>query len=160
MPQQYTYPGVYIEEIPSGVRTITGVSTSIAAFVGWAKKGPTDKAQRILSWQDYERQFGGLDIRSPLGYAVYSFFANGGRDAYVIRLVDDTAVAAHQAIDGKLTLTAMSPGEWGNHYGFKTLIRSDDATKFRLQVLYFNNITDTDDLGIVVESFENHLHES
>ncbi len=155
MPQQLTYPGVYIEEIPSGVRTITGVATSIAAFVGWAKKGPTDKAQRILSWQDYERQFGGLDIRSPLGYAVYSFFANGGRDAYVIRLVDDTAVAAHQAIDGKLTLTAMSPGEWGNHYGFKTLIRSDDATKFRLQVLYFNNITDTDDLGVVVESFEN-----
>ena len=155
MPQQYTYPGVYIEEIPSGVRTITGVATSIAAFVGWANKGPTDKAQRILSWSDYERQFGGLDIRSPLGYAVYSFFANGGRDAYIVRLVDDTAVAAEQPIDGKLTLTAMSPGEWGNHYGFSTLIRSDDATKFRLQVLYFNKITDADALGIVVESFEN-----
>jgi len=36
MPQQLTYPGVYIEEIPSGVRTISGVATSIAAFVGWA----------------------------------------------------------------------------------------------------------------------------
>ncbi len=152
---QYTYPGVYIEEIPSGVRTITGVATSIAAFVGWAKKGPTDKAQRILSWQDYERQFGGLDIGSPLGYAVYSFFANGGRDAYVIRLVDDTAVAAQEPIDGKLTLTAMSPGEWGNHYRFSTLIRSDDTTKFRLQVLYFNKVTDDDPLGVVVESFEN-----
>jgi uncharacterized protein len=155
MPTQLTYPGVYIEEIPSGVRTITGVATSIAAFVGWAKKGPTDKAQRILSWQDYERQFGGLDVRSPLGYAIYSFFANGGRDAYVIRLVDDTAVAAQKVIDAKLTLTATSPGEWGKHYGFKILIRSDDATKFRLQVLFFNNITGPDDSGIVVESFEN-----
>src|SRR5512139_2851193 len=124
MPVTPTFPGVYIEEIPSGVRTITGVATSIAAFVGWANKGPTDRAQRILSWPDYERQFGGLDVRSPLGYAVYSFFANGGRDAYVIRLVDNTAVAALKAIDGKFTLTAMSPGEWGNHYRFKTLIRT------------------------------------
>lgn len=60
MPQQLTYPGVYIEEIPSGVRTISGVATSIAAFIGWAKKGPIDKAQRILSWQDFERYFEGL----------------------------------------------------------------------------------------------------
>ena len=45
-----TYPGVYIEEIPSGVRTITGVATSIAAFVGWTPKGPTDRAELLLSW--------------------------------------------------------------------------------------------------------------
>lgn len=155
MPQQLTYPGVYIEEIPSGVRTITGVATSIAAFIGWATKGPTDRAQRVLSWPDFERRFGGLDIRSHLGYAVYSFFANGGRDAYVIRLVDATAAAAQIPLGGILTLTAMSQGEWGNHYGFRTLIRSDEPTKFRLQVVFFNKIEDADDKGIVVESFEN-----
>ena len=77
MPAPLTYPGVYIEELPSGVRTITGVSTSIAAFVGWAPKGPVDRAQRILSWQDYERFFGGLHQRSLLSYAVSHFFANG-----------------------------------------------------------------------------------
>src|SRR5882724_5101879 len=55
MPVQVSYPGVYIEEIPSGVRTITGVATSIAAFVGWAPKGPVDHAQRVLSWADYDR---------------------------------------------------------------------------------------------------------
>jgi len=33
----FTYPGVHIEEIPSGQQTITGVATSIAAFLGWAK---------------------------------------------------------------------------------------------------------------------------
>ena len=38
MPISVTYPGVYIEEIPSGVQTITGVATSIAAFVGWAPR--------------------------------------------------------------------------------------------------------------------------
>jgi len=70
MPVTPTYPGVYIEEIPSGVRTITGVATSIAAFVGWAPKGPTDTAGLVLSWEDYYRQYGGLDARSRLGYAV------------------------------------------------------------------------------------------
>ena len=42
MPATLSYPGVYIEEIPSGVRTITGVATSITAFIGRAASGPTD----------------------------------------------------------------------------------------------------------------------
>src|SRR5215470_951248 len=87
MPVTPTYPGVYIEEIPSGVRTITGVATSIAAFVGWAGKGPTDSAGLVLSWADFERLYGGLDARSRLGYAVSQFFANGGQQAYIVRLV-------------------------------------------------------------------------
>ena len=62
MPVPLTYPGVYIEEIPSGVRPIAGVATSIAAFIGWAPKGPTDSAQLVLSWLDYERKFGGLEV--------------------------------------------------------------------------------------------------
>ena len=86
MPVTTTYPGVYIEELPSGVRTIAGVATSIAAFIGWAPQGPTDRAQLVLSWPDFVRQFGGLDSRSLLGYAVSQFFANGGQQAYIIRL--------------------------------------------------------------------------
>ena len=50
MPVSPTYPGVYIEEVPSGVRTITGVATSITAFAGWAPKGPNDKAKLVLNW--------------------------------------------------------------------------------------------------------------
>src|SRR5262245_58903044 len=87
MPVAVNYPGVYIEELPSGVRTITGVATSICAFVGWAAKGPVDRAELILSWPDFERKFGGLNPLSYLGYAVYQFFANGGQRAYVVRLV-------------------------------------------------------------------------
>jgi hypothetical protein len=64
MPVTPTYPGVYIEELPSGVHTITGVATSIAAFIGWAPKGPTTRAQLVLSWADFTNQFGGLDSRS------------------------------------------------------------------------------------------------
>ena len=88
MPVAVSYPGVYVEEIPSGVRTITGVATSITVFVGWAAKGPTDRAELVLSWTDFERKFGGLDNRSYLGYSVYHFFSNGGSTAYIMRLAD------------------------------------------------------------------------
>jgi phage tail sheath protein FI len=40
MPVTPTYPGVYIEELPSAVRTITAVSTSVTAFVGSIRRGP------------------------------------------------------------------------------------------------------------------------
>lgn len=73
MPISPTFPGVYIEELPSGVRTITGVATSITAFVGWAPKGPTDRAELVLSWADYERKFGGLDSDSLMSYGSISF---------------------------------------------------------------------------------------
>src|SRR4051812_36143696 len=87
MPLQLSYPGVYVEEVSSGVRTISGVATSIGLFIGWAARGPTDKAKRIFSFSDYERTYGGLDLRTPLGYSVKQFFDNGGSDAHVIRLV-------------------------------------------------------------------------
>ena len=79
MPVTTSYPGVYIEELPSSIRTIAGVATSIAAFIGWAPRGPTAQAQRVLSWSDFSAQFGGLDSRSLLGYAVSHFFMNGGQ---------------------------------------------------------------------------------
>ena len=54
MPATLSYQGVYIEEIPSGVRTITGVTTSITAFIGRAASGPTDDPVLINSWADFE----------------------------------------------------------------------------------------------------------
>jgi phage tail sheath protein FI/uncharacterized protein YjdB len=87
--QSFTYPGVYIEEVPSGVHTITGVATSIAAFIGWAPQGPVTEATLVQSWSDYASQFGGLDSRSRLGYAVNQFFGNGGQQCYIVRLVWD-----------------------------------------------------------------------
>ena len=89
MPATLTYPGVYIEEIPSGVHTITGVATSIAAFIGWAPKGATDRAARFLAWPITSASLAGLDSRSVLGYAVNHFFLNGGQRCYVIRLADE-----------------------------------------------------------------------
>src|SRR6266550_955749 len=86
MPAALTYPGVYVEEIPSGVRTITGVATSIAAFVGRAKSGPTNDPVTINNFGDFERIFGGLWTDSPMSFAVRDFYLNGGAQAIIVRL--------------------------------------------------------------------------
>src|SRR5829696_6384726 len=91
MPIPPTYPGVYIEEVPSTVRVITGVSTSTTAFIGLAKKGPTDYATTIHSFADYERIFGGLWKESNMSYAIYQYFLNGGTDAVIVRVVPQDA---------------------------------------------------------------------
>ncbi|UBF24843.1 phage tail sheath subtilisin-like domain-containing protein [Kovacikia minuta CCNUW1] len=113
MPVTPTYPGVYIEEIPSGVRTITGVATSITAFIGRSRKGLANEAVRIQSYADFERQFGGLWSESSLSYAVQQFFIHGGKDAIIVRVFTKDAATATIAL-GSLTLAAASPGSWGN----------------------------------------------
>jgi hypothetical protein len=81
---------VYIEELSSGVHTITGVATSIAAFIGWANQGPIDAAVLVESWSDFEAHYGGLTnyngTPNYLGYAVNQFFSNGGTQAYIVRI--------------------------------------------------------------------------
>lgn len=120
MPMTLTYPGVYIEEIPSGVRTITGVATSITAFIGRAQRGETNKAITINSFGDFERLFGGLWINSQLGFAIRDFYLNGGSQAIMVRLYrGDEGVGAKPAkskiMAGGVTLEAVSEGTWGSN---------------------------------------------
>jgi phage tail sheath protein FI len=99
MPATLTYPGVYIQEIPSGVRTIVGVATSITAFIGRTRRGPTNDPITINGFADFERIFGGLWELSPVSFAVRDFYRNGGSRAVIVRLyapffADDAARAA------------------------------------------------------------------
>ena len=64
MPEQPAYPGVYIEEISTGNRTIAGVATSVTAFLGAAARGPVNKATPISGFADFEEFFGGLSVGS------------------------------------------------------------------------------------------------
>ena len=120
MPVAVSYPGVYIQEVSSGVRTITGVATSITAFVGRALRGPVDEPVTITSYADFERVFGGLWINSSLGFAVRDFYLNGGSQAIIVRLYNPPAavegvVHSHAAISADtLKLQARYPGTWGN----------------------------------------------
>jgi phage tail sheath protein FI len=167
----HTYPGVYIEEISSGVHTITGVATSIAAFIGWASTGPTDHAVLVQSWSEFENHFGGLSNSSGtpnyLGYAVNQFFSNGGSQAYIIRLVANAAVVAVTAADKPavaasvpipsgagtaFTATAIDEGQWANSvYGIRIVVNPADATRFSLLVVY----TPVGGQETTVESFPN-----
>jgi len=90
---EYLAPGVYIEEITGRTRSIEGVPTSTTAFVGATTDGPVDEPTRVASIVEFERVFGGLSHAAPLTYAVSQFFANEGRDAFVVRVEDPRHVA-------------------------------------------------------------------
>lgn len=115
-------PGVYIEEIPGGTRTIEGISTSIAAFLGCTKQGPAGTERFISKWNDYVDQFGGIqDAGDAMGFSVYSFFQNGGASAYISRVIDKkTATEAQCFVENPgdvkkiIAFSAINPGAWGN----------------------------------------------
>jgi phage tail sheath protein FI len=104
MPVTLSYPGLYIEELPSSARTITPAPTSVTAFVGYthpfqgqiarnALDSISDdwgEAFQVFNFADYERLFGGLYddsiLDASVANAVYQFFLNGGTNAYVIPL--------------------------------------------------------------------------
>jgi phage tail sheath protein FI len=125
MPSALTYPGVYVEEIPSGVRTITGVATSVTAFIGRAQRGPVNEATLINSYADYEREFGGLWLPSTMSFAVRDFFLNGGSQAIIVRLYHadpgspnanppvPAAGTKSQLTVGPMNFQAANEGKWG-----------------------------------------------
>ena len=155
MPVQVSYPGVYVEEIPSGVHTITGVATSVTAFIGYTSRGLDNRAQQILSFADFERLFGGLAADSELSYAVQQFFNNGGNQAYVVRVPRDSSTYASITLLDALTsgnqalvVTALSAGSWANGLLIDVDydgIAAGDTTSY--------NLTITDPATGTVESF-------
>ena len=115
------HPGVYIEEVPSGVRPIEGVSTSNAAFIGKAQMGPLNKAVLITNLQQFTTKYGTFIQDSYLAHSVLQFFNNGGKKAYIVRIAGTGARAAAIAIKDRktpsaktLTVKAANEGVWGN----------------------------------------------
>ena len=163
MPSALTYPGVYIEEIPSGVRTITGVATSITAFVGRAARGPADADAEspviINSYGDFERNFGGLDPAYPMGYAVRDFYLNGGAQAAIVRLYKASGgKPAKAAIKvANLPLEAASGGSWGNQLRARidSNVSADIAARYGLAATDLFNLTVRDLASGTQESFLN-----
>ena len=140
MPVLPTYPGVYIEELSSGVRTITGVATSITAFIGRARKGSIDEPVLIFNYGDYERKFGGLWDKSTMSFAVKDFFLNGGGMAAIARVHNGATAAGIRLPTGgadpndELQLVAVDPGTWGD----KISVTIDYKTKDPLDTNLFN----------------------
>ena len=140
---QVTYPGVYVEEVPSGVRPIAAASTSIAAFIGVAERGPVGEAVKMFNFTEYQSRYGGFIPNSFLSHAVYQFFNNGGTQCYVLRVASANAVAANIVLrdraatsqQASLTIAASSPGVWGNQLAVViTNGTNDPLNEFNLSV--------------------------
>ncbi len=114
MPISPTYPGVYIEEVPSGVRAISAVSTSNGAFVDFFKEGPSHEAVEVTGMADFDRVFGGLDKRCEASYAISQFFLNGGSRAWVVRVINEEASAGAVAKAATATIKDASGGGASN----------------------------------------------
>jgi len=147
----YERPGVYVSEstFTTNIQTNTGITA--AAFLGLAERGPTTTPALVTSWNQYTSLFGALNNTYHLGYAVYQFFANGGQQAYVCRVVDSSAVVATSTLQGTPSggsaadiwvLKAKSVGVWGNsltvNYTFDTttLTTHLSAPKFTKNTLF------------------------
>ena len=160
-----SYPGVYVQEISSGVRPLEAASTSTTAFVGLAEMGPPE-ATRITSWTEFLRRFGSFIPGSYLAQSVFQYFNNGGRQCYIVRAVRSDAVTASVTVRNRaaspaagLTFSALNSGAWGN----SLLLSIDDGTldpgnEFRVEVrrqadpaVVQENFRDTDP----VETFDN-----
>ncbi len=116
MPKTRPYPGVYIAEMSGDSRNIAGVPTSITAFLGRAPRGPVAEPTTCLSFADFAQRFGDLAVDYPLSYAVRQFFANGGREALIVRLFREAGDdgRARALVGDSLALMAAAPGVWGN----------------------------------------------
>lgn len=105
MPQPPHMPAIGILESPAGPARITGVDTSLAAFVGFLGTGPLAAPVLVTSWQEFERHFGSLDPDFPMSWGAYCFFLNGGRRARIVRLERGSA-PAQALVDGLAALHA------------------------------------------------------
>jgi hypothetical protein len=123
----------------------------VCAFVGVAPRGPAripklsetwsdgdpvvdpnhprrrSVAVPVESWDEYKQFFGGFEGPGRLPYAVASYFEQGGRKAYIVRVVHQYATAAENTAGvargklpgatvslGTLRLHARDEGHWGN----------------------------------------------
>src|SRR5262245_34934350 len=91
MASSYLSPGVYMEEVSSGSRPIEAVGTAVAAFVGFAERGPLHEPVLVTNWTQFKQAFGDFVEDYYLAHAVYGYFQNGGGTAYVVRVGGESA---------------------------------------------------------------------
>src|SRR5215472_1045668 len=119
---EYLSPGVYVEEVSFRGKSIEGVSTSVAAFIGPTRYGPTAGEPELLtSYADFERIYGGIDSLlfsdasdeqiNYMAHAVRAFFDNGGSMLYVTRVYEagDPATSQDDPNSGEASIVVGSP---------------------------------------------------
>ena len=150
------HPGVYVQEVSSGVKPIEGVSTSTAGFLGKAEKGPLDRALMVTSFAEFQSVYGGFLSDSFLAQAALQFFNNGGTRLYVVRVAKNAATADISLGDRKgtpvktITIAANSAGAWGNDLDIDVADGTrDPSNEFKIVVKRAGSVLETlDNLSI------------
>jgi len=134
---EYFSPGVYVEEYDNSPRSIEGIGTSTAGFIGMAEKGATSGAPVLVTnFRSFSRQFGGFLSEYThgeyrfLANAVEQYFANGGTRCYISRVIPPDAKSA-KADKGVLKLVAANEGKWGN----RIQVSLNTATRKKMQLI-------------------------
>ena len=159
---EYLSPEVYIEEIPSDLKPISGVGTSTPAFVGICQRGPFGQPVPITNFGQFVNTFGSFIDGAYLAFAVRSFFSEGGTSCYVVRTCHyaapaappgapkvPTAVAATGTLANPtptniLQLTANSAGAWGDDLSVSVRLLAA-ADRFLVELRYLGNLVETFD---------------
>jgi uncharacterized protein len=148
------HPGVFIQEVSSGVQPIEGVSTSTTAFIGKAQMGPLGAAELVTSFAEFQTRYGGFLSDGFLAHSALQFFGNGGKRLYVVRVARNpgtssvTVASRETAVRPTLTLSAKSPGAWSADISVVVSDGTlDSGDEFKLQL--------TRPGGITLETFDN-----
>lgn len=105
------HPGVYVEEQPRGLAPIQGVSTSNYGTVGFTPKGPVDEAVLVTGFEQAVDRFGTFTEKGQAMTHLFAFFANGGRRAYLVRVVASDAVVADGFITSDYSDEVLATGD-------------------------------------------------
>jgi len=156
----YMHPGIYIEEIPSGLIPVEAASTSTTVFLGYLTRGTVGEPELIFKQDSFVQKFGKINdlygglrdtgkdkLGDPMGHSIAAFFLNGGRQAYIVRLARDGTpelVAASTGITNPadpaeiFEFTAVDPGSWGNDLVVRLDLvdATDPALGYLVQVGY------------------------
>jgi hypothetical protein len=155
----YSRPGVYISERLLPAPLTGGVTANAAgAVVAPFAQGP-EAVTLVSSWYEFTKNFGGYNVSYPATFQVGSFFANGGRELYVQRLLAANAVAATTNLvdsgsTARVTVTSKNAGTDGNN--LRVVITAGEVASTYTLTLYkesgvANDITD----DILLEQYSN-----
>jgi uncharacterized protein len=152
----YARPGVYVQETLNPIQPIAGASANtVAALIGATDRGPTTPTL-VTSWSQYVNLFGswntGASNALPLG--AYMYFANGGNQAYILRVPGASAAASTRTFNDNagtpqqtLKLEAKNVGKWGN--SLNVSITASNSTGYFNVIVYLGGST----AGYIVEQW-------
>ena len=125
----FARPGVYVQENIQQQGMVNQSRTdAVAAFIGQLPKGPVVPTL-IATWSDFVKYFGGVSSAYPTSSALYTFFSNGGRNAYIQRVVPSNAAAAYYdytVTGGTFKVSAINKGDWGKSLTIEILNGLDE----------------------------------